>query len=140
MGVLDALVEISGIYIGGEAGADFGSFLDDPDAYFGLEIFDPGNALDYVLTGGDLPPFQQAVLDFTNDPSLSGLVGLVPGVGVTAQSWLNVADNLIPGIPGWVTGGTNPNPDPSVVPMTPTVTQTPPKKQCQCCCRCVHKK
>lgn len=139
MGVIDALVEISGIYIGGEFGADFGSFADDPDAYFGVELLDPGNALDFVLTGGDLPPFPQEVLDFTNDPSLSGLVGLVPGVGVVAQSGLNVLDDLIPGLPGWVTGGTNPNPNPSIA---PTVTQTPinqqqPKKQC--CCRCVHK-
>jgi len=103
-GILDVLGEVIGIYVNGEYGADMGDMIGDPDAYFGLELLDPENLLEFVATG-DLPTFPQEVLDFVKDPSVSGFVGLPPG-GVGYQSVLNVIDDIVD-TPSWFAGGEN---------------------------------
>lgn len=142
-GIIDALGEIIGVYVGGAAGADFGAAMDDPEEYFGANPVDP-EGLYELGTTGELPTFQQEVVDLVNNPSVSGLFGLIPGVGVTIQSGFNVIDDIVD-TPDWFAGGQNafdsenveeeitfgvPEPVPPEQ-STPTDTTT-----VQCCCSC----
>lgn len=106
-GILDALGEVIGIYVTGEYGADIGDMIDDPEDYFGLGVLDPENPenlINFVETG-ELPPFLQEISDFVKDPSVYGLVGLIPG-GVNYQAVLNIIDDIVD-TPSWFAGGEN---------------------------------
>jgi hypothetical protein len=131
---------------------DFGSVLDDPDAYFGTEILDPENLYNAGTTG-ELPPFQQNVDNFINDPSISTFIGIIPGVGGTYQTAIDAVDNVVD-LPTWLTGDNGvegsifDNPfqpenteeeitfteEPPVITPPPTTDQPVEEDDCCCCC------
>ena len=131
-GFLDAITEIIDSH--GEYGADIGALIDDPWGYFGLDIFTPEGSLDTVLdyvATGELPEFPNEVLGFINDPTVTGGLGLIPGVGTTIDTGLTVLDDVVD-LPDWVAGGADASKPPSV--SKPETLQHP-VKCCCCCCK-----
>ena len=139
--------------------SDFGEVLDDPDAYFGVELTDPENLWN-AYYNGELPPFQENISEFINNPSVSTAAGIIPGVGGTIQTGIEVANDLF-NVPDWVTGDNDPKPSvfdnafdnenseeevifesdpveeepPVIVPPSPTP-PVPVTEEDNCCCCC----